>query len=66
MEEKEFKIEIQEVLSCVVAVKANSLHEAKEKVEQMYLDEKIVLDYNNLKDTYFKPVQSSKKRHKTI
>lgn len=43
-----YKIEVQELLSRSIAVEAKSIYEAIDKVNQMYNDEKIVLDYNDL------------------
>lgn len=40
-------IKITEILSRVVSVEANSLDEAISKVEDMYKNEEIVLDYND-------------------
>ena len=47
---KFYNIEIEEVLQKVVKVKADSLSEAIEKVEERYRDEEYVLDYNDLKE----------------
>ena len=46
---KIYEIEIEEVLQKVVKVKADSLDEAIDKVEEEYRNEKYVLDYNDLK-----------------
>lgn len=42
-----FKIEIQELLSRIVEVEANSIEEAISKVREMYRKEEIVLDSSN-------------------
>lgn len=44
---KTFKIEIQEFLSEIIEVKAESFDEAITKVKEMYRNEEIILDYNN-------------------
>lgn len=47
---KKYEVEVNEVLSRNVTVKATSEEEAKNKVLQMYADEEIVLDYNDFMD----------------
>ncbi len=42
-----FKIEIQEFLSRIVEVEANSSDEADSKVREMYRKEEVVLDYDD-------------------
>ena len=42
-----YKIEIEEVLSKVVKIKANSLDEAIDIAQERYEKEEYVLDYNN-------------------
>lgn len=51
---KFYNIEIEEVLQKVVKVKADSLSEAIEKVEERYRDEEYVLDYNDFKGVEFR------------
>ena len=51
---KIYEIEIEEILQRVVKVKANSLDEAIDKVENRYKNEKYVLDYNDFKDVQFR------------
>lgn len=51
---KFYNIEIEEVLQKVVKVKADSLSEAIEKVEERYRDEEYVLDYNDFKGVKFR------------
>ena len=48
--EKEFDIEIKEVLSRVETVKAESLDDAINKAMDMYYSEQIVLDAEDMKD----------------
>lgn len=45
-----FKIEIQELLSKTIEIQAENIEEAIEKVNQMYKNEEIVLDYSNFVD----------------
>lgn len=49
-----YQIEIEEILQRVVKIKASSLEEAIDKVEQRYKDEKYVLDYNDFKGVDFR------------
>lgn len=49
-----YQIEIEEILQRVVKVKASSLEEAIDKVEQRYKNEKYVLDYNDFKGVDFR------------
>ncbi len=49
----EYKIEIKEILSEVVKVKAGSVNEALEKVKEKYYNCKIVLDYSSFKSVSF-------------
>lgn len=51
---KIYEIEIEEVLQKVVKVKADSLDEAIDKVQERYKNEKYVLDYNNFKGVEFR------------
>ena len=48
---KEFNIEITETLQRIVTIKANNESEAIDKVQELYDDEKIVLDYSDYIDT---------------
>jgi hypothetical protein len=43
-----FKIEVQELLSRTIDIKAQNIEEAIVKANQMYNSEEIVLDYNDL------------------
>lgn len=51
---KIYNIEIEELLQRVVRVKANSLDEAIDKVQERYKNEKYVLDYNDFKGVEFR------------
>lgn len=51
---KIYEIEIEELLQKVVKVKANSLNEAIDKVEERYKKEQYVLDYNDFKAVEFR------------
>lgn len=51
---KIYEIEIEEVLQKVVKVKANSLDEAIDKVQERYKNEKYILDYNDFKGVEFR------------
>lgn len=51
---KFYNIEIEEVLQKVVKVKADSLSEAIEKVEERYRDEVYVLNENDFKGVEFR------------
>ncbi|HNR48652.1 MAG TPA: DpnD/PcfM family protein [Bacteroidia bacterium] len=46
---KTFKIEVQELLSRTINIKANSVEEAISIVNKMYKNEEIVLDWSDLK-----------------
>ena len=51
---KIYEIEIEEVLQKVVKVKADSLDDAIDKVEEEYRNVKYVLDYNDFKGVEFR------------
>ena len=51
---KYYNIEIEELLQRVVKVKADSLSEAIEKVEEKYRDEVYVLNENDFKGVEFR------------
>ena len=62
---KTFKVEIKEILSRVIEIKANSKDEAIQKTEDLYRDEEIVLDYNdfqNLNINSFDEIEDLKKK----
>ena len=45
-----FEFEIREVLSCRIIVQAESVNDAWDEVERMYMESEIVLDKNDFKD----------------
>jgi hypothetical protein len=49
-----YKVKIVETMELVVEVEAESGTEAVEKVEQAYINEEHVLDWNNHTDTEFR------------
>ncbi len=51
---KFYNIEIEEILQKVVKVKADSLSEAIEKVEEKYRDEEYVLNEDDFKGVEFR------------
>lgn len=52
----EYIIEIKEILSELVKVKADSVQEAIEKVEEKYYECKIILDYNSFRGVSFSEI----------
>lgn len=50
---KTYKVKVVETLARTVTVKAESEDDAHEKVERMYYDEKVVLDYSDHINTDF-------------
>lgn len=57
---KLYNVEVIETLSRVVEQKANSYEEAEELVSARYSNEDIVLDWNDLDDTSYRPYPSQK------
>ena len=57
--DKEFDIEIKEVLSRVETVRAESLDEAINKAMDMYYAEQIVLGAEDMKGVDFAPISES-------
>jgi|GEM_PF-2175878 len=55
---KLYNVEVIETLSKVVEQEANSYEEAEDIVYEKYRDGDIVLDWNDLEDTDFKPYPS--------
>lgn len=53
---KEYEIEIQEVLSRVQKVEAESLGEAIDKAMALYYGQEIILDAEDLKGVDFTPI----------
>lgn len=48
-----YRVYIRETLAKCVSVEASSLNSAKEKVQKMYYDDNIELDYEDLVDVEF-------------
>ena len=58
MDKKKFKIEISEVLSRVVEVRAESRTDAISKIHEKYKATEIVLDYNDFVEVNFLDIYS--------
>lgn len=58
MKEKEYDIEVKEVLTRVVSVEAMNIDEAIDNVVDMYDREEIVLDYENCSERIFNNLYS--------
>lgn len=56
---KYYKVTVKETLERTVTVKAESEDDAHEKVERMYYDEKVVLDYSDHINTDFVVLKKS-------
>jgi len=52
-EMKKFKIEVKETLSRIIEINANSIDEALENVQQIYKNEKIILDNDDFVEVDF-------------
>lgn len=50
---KTFKIEVKEILSRIIEVKAENEEEALNHIQEQYQEEEIVLDSNDFIDTEF-------------
>jgi hypothetical protein len=50
---KKFKIEVKETLSRIIEINANSIDEALENVQQIYKNEKIILDNDDFVEVDF-------------
>ncbi len=61
-----YKIEIKEILSRTIELKASSLKDAIEKVEDLYRSEDIILDYNDFKSLDINPLEDVDKFKKTL
>lgn len=48
-----YKVNIEELLSRIVEVEANSEEEAENKVREMYMNENIVLDAGDFKEVEY-------------
>ncbi len=55
---KKYNVEIVETLSRVVEVEAKNYEEAENKVDEMYHNQEIVLDWEDIEDRDFKPYPS--------
>lgn len=55
-----YNVEVVETLSRVVKQEADSYEDAKELVATRYVEEEIVLDWQDLDDTTYKPYPSQK------
>lgn len=64
IKEKEYEIEIREILSRVQKVPAASLGEAIDKAMEMYYSEEIVLDAEDMKGVDFNPTEEELERQK--
>lgn len=54
---KAYAIEIKETLSRILAIEAKSVKKAIEKAERMYMDEDIVLDYDDFTGTKIRRIK---------
>ncbi len=61
---KEYEIEIQEVLSRVQKVEAESLGEAIDKAMALYYGQEIILDAEDLKDVDFTPITNKEGKNR--
>ena len=59
-EEQEYTVEITETLQRTVVVKAKNKSEAIEMAKEIYRDEEVVLDYNDLISTEFEIIKEGK------
>lgn len=64
----EYQIEIEETLSKVIKIKANSLNEALNIVQEKYSNEEYVLDSNDFLGVEIRPFENEvmKKKEKNI
>ena len=53
-----FEIEVKEILTRTIEVKANTEDEALQIVRQNYNDEEIVLDSSDFVDVYFNKIEN--------
>lgn len=54
---KKYKVKVIETLEKTITVEAESAKQARDKVSDMYYDEKFELDYNDLVSTDFEVEQ---------
>lgn len=57
-----FEFEIREVLSCRIIVQAESVNDAWDEVERMYMESEIVLDKNDFSERLVETQAMSKSR----
>ena len=58
----DFQIEIKEELARVETIQAETLGEAIDKAMELYYDQKIILDAEEMKGLDFQPMQQEKTR----
>ena len=67
---KKYNIEVEEIFQKVYEINANTLEEAKDKAVEMYRNEEIIVDYNDLKETNYREflniVEKNKKKDNDI
>ena len=61
---KEYEIEIQEVLSRVQKVEAESVGEAIDKAMALYYGQEIILDAEDLKEVDFTPITNKEGKNR--
>lgn len=61
---KEYEIEIQEVLSRVQKVEAESVGEAIDKAMALYYGQEIILDAEDMKGVDFKPITNKEGKNR--
>lgn len=61
---KEYEIEIQEVLSRVQKVKAESVGEAIDKAMALYYGQEIILDAEDMKGVDFTPITNKEGKNR--
>ena len=59
---QEFQIEIKEELARVETIQAETIGEAIDKAMELYYDQKIILDAEDMKGVDFQPMQPEKTR----
>lgn len=57
---KKYGIEIEESSSRVIEVDANSYEEAQDKVEEMYRNQEVILDYEDYNGVRYEPFPSQR------
>ena len=59
---KKFRVEISERLATFIEIEAETEEEAKDKAEEMYYNEEIVLDSSNHIDTEIEVIKEVKEK----